>query len=176
MKKRSISQESQYNKQKEVIKMKTQKWALMVLSAAVVSLVISTVAASPGESNTPLYTVRMEQASSAMNFLPTEKNSFTYTTEPGYTLEYNGAQDVYGMQYLYYPPTNLMYYTCLGLTCYFSCNQEQTCFGYGTCLDTCNYTCVTCLYYSCGGTCLTCGDICLTCFTCGEKTLCTPCY
>jgi hypothetical protein len=157
--------------------MKTQKWALMVVvSVAAVSLVMSTVAASPRESDTPLYTVRMEQVSSAMNFLPTEKNSFTYTTESGYTLEYNSAQDVYGMQYLYYQVTNHMYYTCLGLTCILSCYQEQTCFVYETCLYTCNYTCVTCWYYSCGGTCLTCSDTCFKCpNTCGGYTLCIPC-
>jgi hypothetical protein len=157
--------------------MKTQKWVLMVVvSVAVVSLVMSTAAASPGKSDTPLYTVRMEQASSAMNFLPSEKNNFTYTTEPGYTLEYNGAQDMYGMQYLYYPGTNLMYYTCHGLTCYFSCNQGQTCFLYETCRYTCSFTCESCLYYSCWGTCLTCSSTCVTCpATCGGQTWCYQC-
>lgn len=59
---------------------------IAVISVAIASLVITYVAASTGTSYTPLYTFRMEQASSKMNFLPTEVNEFIYGAEKGHTL------------------------------------------------------------------------------------------
>lgn len=62
--------------------------SLSVICIVIVSLMAVCVTASARISNAPLYTYRMEQASSEMNFLPTKMNSFTYITENRYTLDY----------------------------------------------------------------------------------------
>ena len=121
-----------------------KKMSLVVIGLVAISLAVTCVTASE-MTNTPLYTVRMEQASSKMNFLPTEKNIFTYTTENGHIVIYDaqccsaGPLDI---------PTQPM---CL--------ITEETCDEscWGTCYPTC--------YESCGGTCQnpTCGNTCDTC-------------
>lgn len=76
----------------EVIYMdKTEKvMSFVLISATVMSFtLIHTTAASMVTSNTPLYTYRMEQVSSEMNFLPTEKSILTYTSESQCWIVYN---------------------------------------------------------------------------------------
>ena len=66
----------------------TRKWMLITAVIAGVVLCAAAVSALPSLSSTPLYTFRMEQVSSEMSFLPTERNNFTYTTEKGYNMQY----------------------------------------------------------------------------------------
>lgn len=61
---------------------------VIVICIVVVSLAASVTAYPPYQSDTPLYTVRMEQACSKMHFLPAAVNEITYTTTKGYTLDY----------------------------------------------------------------------------------------
>jgi len=145
---------------------RTQKRVLLVMtSVAIVSLAVTCVTANLWALTTPLYTLRMEQASSEMNFLPTTVNEFTYTTENDFNMEYTlvgccGAEpfDV---------PTKIGF-TCDEPTCpNTSCN---TC-GF-TCPNTCEFTCLygthcphTC-HDTCGKTCSTCPYTCETCTGC----------
>lgn len=78
--------------------------------------------------NTPLYTLRMEQASSNMHFLPTTVNEFTYNAEKEFTLnmstqEYGGAQPL-GPLTEQENCTSLGWYTCS--TCE-TCETCETC-------------------------------------------------
>lgn len=161
-----------------------QKIALLAVAAGLVLLAAACVSASPLKHATPLYTVRMEQASNKMGFLPTTVNSFTYTTEKGYTIDYSGAAHS-SVQ----PLSTESNDTCYGYaTCdgFFTC--WQTCYGYThggyTCSPTycvwtctpetcnvtwCSFTCVA--VDTCMGTCsATCPSTCETCagqgFTC----------
>lgn len=127
-----------------------RKISLAVTSVAAVLLVATTVTASPSRTNTPLFTFRMEQSSSKMSFLPTELNTFAYTTENGYRLNYD-ILECCGAD----PLIMTFQYTC---EFYNTCD---TCMS--TCLFTCNPTCTsphTCKY---GGTCSTCTSTCSTC-------------
>ena len=141
---------------------------------AALFLAVAIVTAGSQAANTPLYTVRMEQESSKMHFLPTEVNEFVYNAESGYNLYYNVSGYCSG-EYLNAtgdpcvitigatcdstcPPT--CGYTC-GCTCGFTCD---------TCVMTCGYTCnpscdaITC--DSCSDTCITCSSCSITCSTC----------
>lgn len=81
--------------------------------------------------NTPLYTYRMEQMSSEMNFLITAVNDFSYTTEKGFTLI--GECSPCGSEALFNPLT-------IGSTCV-TCS-DPTCFTCPvTCFPTCEPTC-----------------------------------
>lgn len=102
---------------------------------------------------TPLYTIRMEQQSSKMHFLPTAVSEFTYATTQGHTVSYAYP----GGQHLLdnIPTTPIC--TGSGPTCW------KTCLN--TCPDTC-YTCSTCLIETCPDTCA---------FTCGGSTCNPPC-
>ena len=108
-----------------------RKILFVIVGIAVASVTVAAVTARSLTYNTPLYTVRMEQASSGMNFLPTEMNDFTFTAEIGYNLnyvpEYCGAESphVYAKTY----------------------GGGDTCWGYYTCPFTCKYN-ITC-YYTC---------------------------
>jgi hypothetical protein len=149
-----------------------QKWvliaALTVIGLVIVPFVVPCVSASPGEPNAPLYIHRMEQVSYGMNFLSTQVNNFIYTTEKGYTVNYDVAGCCNGARA---PPTNL---TCVG-SCFNTCSNcgdtWYTC-GYtcwntckNTCWNTCKNTCWnTCLNYTCWDTCA--GWTCWTCWTC----------
>ncbi|MBU7025511.1 MAG: hypothetical protein HXS48_01115 [Theionarchaea archaeon] len=125
---------------------------IAAISVAVASLAITAVTASPWASDTPLYTFRMEQASSKMNFLPTEMNQFTYTAENGYTLDYEVVGYCSDVKPLDTGVWTCYYSTCGGPTCWLTC--PASC--YGTCNDpTCGSTCVTCPW-TCGGSCDTC--------------------
>lgn len=120
---------------------------LVLFAAAIVT-------ASSWTGATPLYTIRMEQASSEKHFLPTEKSNFIYTTENGYTL-LNGAG--YGSAYVPAIET-------VGNTCWDSC--DGTCEI--TCWETCDYTCPVTCGNTCPNTCPnTCQNTCPnTCSTC----------
>lgn len=147
-----------------------KKLYLVVIGVAVVSFAVAFVSASALPS-TPLYTVRMEQASSKMGFLPTAVNEFDYTTESGYTLSFNisgGHGSVLrGTDATCFPTCSTCPYTC-DETCPATCPN--------TCPDTCPATCVnTCpdtCDYTCPATCVTCPGICTyvqTCrYTCPE--------
>jgi hypothetical protein len=136
------------------------------------------VVARPSTSNTPLYTVRMEQVSSKMNFLPTEMNSFTYTAENGYKLNLEvGGYWIADQINLDTTPQNTCRITCVpicppdtlgGHTC-----EDTSC--QPTCLTqdpTCPYTCITCNPtcddpWTCPDTCpFTCNPTCNDLWTC----------
>lgn len=118
--------------------------------------------------NTPLYTIRMEQASSQMNFLPTEMNIFTYTTEKGFELNY----DVSG-SFCNVDPLGTGKWTCYDSTCG-TCDLPS-CEGGNTCELTCPATCVATCGSSCGGTCWpTCEWTCNQ-WTCDGSTCDYPC-
>ena len=116
--------------------------SIAVISVSIMSLALACVTASPPTSNTPLYTFRMEQASSESNFLPTAVNEFTYNTKNGYTLNwgfvtdgsfpYNGSGGVFELWYptQYWREHTCSKYqgTCIGLTC-----------DIRTCICTCHY-------------------------------------
>lgn len=117
---------------------------------------------------TPLYTIRMEQASNSMHFLPTAVSEFTYTTEKGCILVYEGHTSVNPLEEPTVPVTcpNTCYDTCQS-TCPYTC--ESTCDG-ATCEDTCQSTCEG---PTCGGTCY--GPTCKsTCMTCSPPPTCYP--
>lgn len=158
-----------------------RKIVAFIAGIALVSVAITAVTASSWV-NTPLYTVRMEQASSKMNFLPKTVEEFTYTVENGYTLSFNVA-GYDGVSPL------ATWKTCTGPTCDETVCIGTMCGGYtcaNTCPDTCNPTCnePTCpdtCPDTCQPTCpFTCDDP--TCpWTCGDthdetcdETICPP--
>ncbi len=133
-----------------------------VISVVVVSFAIACVSASPWASTTPLYAIRMEQASSKMSFLPTAVNSFTYTTEKGCTLTHDSS-GCCGGTLLEITSGRTCEGTCIEPTCENTC--PNTCSG-STCGSTCPNTC--------GATCDTCSSTCDTCDeTCGAGSTCT---
>lgn len=140
-----------------------RKMLIGAVSIAIVSLAVTFVTASPRSFNTPLYTVRMEQASSKMNFLPGTMNNFTYTTEKGYTMDIDASREWYSGFHLFLAseiscPT--VYMSCGGTcsTCDsclicptdYNCPTEgSTCepteCGPNTCMETqCDRTCYGC--------------------------------
>jgi hypothetical protein len=137
-----------------------------VIGTVLVFCAIAAVTANSLAMNTPLYTYRMEQVSSEMNFLPTEMNGFSYIADKGYTLDYKVTGYCGGVE----PLSGV--FTC-ALTCQSTCPYTcpWTCLGNtcGTCLNTCPYTCKsTCGQYTCDDTCndFTCPTTHLTCFGC----------
>lgn len=112
---------------------------IAAISGAAVILTVTMAMAIPAASNTPLYTVRMEQASSQMNFLPTERNTFTYSAEKGVELNYDVTE------YCSIEPLSTHEWTCVDSTC-----GGTLC---STCVNTCGSTCKTCPYQTCGSTC-----------------------
>lgn len=109
-------------------------------------------------SNTPLYTYRMEQVSSKMHFLPTERTTFTYTAETGLTVPY-AVSGYYGGT-----PLNSQWNTCAPTcltVCPETCDTCDTCVTFqgivtcASCKPTCASTCDTCPW-TCEETC----DIC----------------
>lgn len=117
---------------------KTQKRiSILVASAVLVFLTVACVASSSWVSITPLYTYRMEQVSSRMNFLPTEVNTFAYTAENKYTLDHYVSGNYGDVK-----PLECSYYL-------------TTCAD--TCIHTCNPTCddpLTCKWSTCKFPCL----------------------
>ncbi len=130
---------------------------LVAIIGVLISLTVACVAASPLTLHSPLYTLRMEQQSSKMSFLPLEINGFIYNTENGYILDY-GVQGCCGGV----TPNLITLKTCDGTcteptcpdTCRLTCDDP-------TCDDTCPVTCpLTC--DTCDQTCASC-DTCITC-------------
>lgn len=139
-----------------------QKWLTRAAVGAALAFCVTVACAGslPSAPPIPLYTLRMEQASSSMNFLPTEHHPFTYTTEPGWVV----TSPVEGWCGVIQPETGVS--TCSDTTCLTYWPTCSTCSGYtceeicSTCEDTCDHTCAG---YTCEGTC---GE--LTCQTCGS--------
>ena len=131
-----------------------RKMSLVVISGVLGVLAVTCAMASPW-TNTPLYAVRMEQASNKMNFLPTTMNGFIYTAKQGYNLDYEiaGCCSVEPLSDKPTSPQHICkwtdpYSTCSGYTCWLSCGGTcETCAV--TCPSTCNPTCT-------GSTCITC--------------------
>ena len=130
-----------------------QKMSIAVVGMVSVSLAVTVAAANPLLVGTPLYTVRMEQASSNMNFLPTEVNSFTYITENGYTLTHDVVGSCGGIPLWTSPYTEC---TCV-VSCWDTCPCNPTCLP--TCPETCDsptcpYTCEHTCRYTCEKPCI----------------------
>jgi hypothetical protein len=144
-----------------------------------------TVVTADSSTHTPLYTVRMEQASSKMNFLPIKQNTFTYSTEQGCFLNYdvteNGEPSPVPTGYpdTCWPQCTTIEATCEDTcpdTCYDTCPTGCSTFP-PTCMETCPETC----YDTCEPTCeeetcpATCYDTCTTCSTCQGQNTCFMC-
>ena len=150
---------------------------MVVVSAAIAFCAVTAVAASPKrEVNAPLYTFRMEQASSNMNFLPTAMNGFEYITEKGYVLDCAGKEYCNNVKPLASENPDTVC-TCIIITCEETCYTCSTCDS--TCPATCPYTCddATCnagqtCPYTCSETCpvITCSSTCWE--TCGPPITC----
>ena len=108
-----------------------RKIVAFIAGIALVSVAITAVTASSWV-NTPLYTVRMEQVSNNMHFLPTEVNDFTYTAENGCNVTYDVSAycdaNASGIDVQTYSggDTCWLYYTCPftcinNITCYWTC-------------------------------------------------------
>jgi len=148
--------------------MNRRKMVIAEVNVVIVVLTVAFVASGSLAANTPLYTVRMEQASSKMNFLPTERSNFVYTTEEGCNLNCNAVGCCNGAKLLgtdYTCYLTIPCVTCNGGTCSYTCPYTcgNTCDD-PTCPDTCPYTCddYTCNEPTCVGD--TCEDP--TCGTC----------
>lgn len=152
--------------------MKRNQKISLAATMIVLAVCAATYATAHSWTSTPLYTIRMEKASNKMHFLPTAVNGFTYTTENGYTLNY----DVTSCDADPLGKCTRHETTCL-VTCPVSCAGTcDTCQGIYTCDDTscqptcpgtCDDTCwVTCsIWCTVGGS--TCKPTCeLTCNTC----------
>ena len=142
-----------------------------VVSLVVIGVIIvgcAALATATTGISTPLFTLRMEQASSGMNFLPTAVAQFMYVTEKGYTVV--GLTSAVPLDTLTAPPTCPQ--TCDDLTCEETC--PHTCWN--TCGLTCSSTCPQTCDVTCGSTCYTCpgGYTCYsTCpYTCGGNPTC----
>lgn len=124
--------------------MDRKKMSVVLTGGIVAFLAMTCITALPRMTSTPLYTVRMEQASSEMNFLPTEMNTYVYTAAKGYNLNccITGRCSCSGGDV-----NPLLPYTC-GTCDEYYCEEPTHC---GTCV-TCYSTCQS----SCGGTCSTC--------------------
>jgi hypothetical protein len=165
-----------------------QKIVIAVISVALVCAVACVTADS--STHTPLFRVRMEQASSEKNFLPTEQTPFTYTAESTYTLTCEVSGGCSGIGPLY-TGHNTCQDTCpetceddtceetTCATCYSTCTSTcpNTCTN--TCPSTCTNTCPETCEESCAGTCWTCPATCVwtcskTCDTCYPTSRCCP--
>jgi hypothetical protein len=147
-----------------------RKMFIAVASGFLVFLAVTTVIADSSLFNTPLYTFRMEQASSEMNFLPTELNRFDYNAENGYTIDYDVIVgcciDGNSIQYTGHTCPPLTCETCITcpVTCYSTCVNTCT----NTCVNTCN-TCVSTCPSTCVSTCVS------TCYMTCDNPTCDTC-
>lgn len=141
------------------------------------SLVITAVTADSWvRSNAPLFTYRMEKASSEMNFSPTSINEFIYSAEEGYSLNCGGTDSLCFDPKPLGPTLRTCEETCGDTcatcqeTCVSTCSSTcvNTCYTcVSTCPNTCVSTCSTCVS-TCPSTCVsTCSATCATCQTCG---------
>lgn len=139
---------------------------LIVLMSALFLVTALIVAAHPSLLHSPLYSIRMEQASSNMNFLPRSASEFIYTAQNGYNLNYSAqcSTCVRPLEITWEgDPTcsTCDQETCYGTTC------EPTLCGGNTCSTCTQPTCETC------ETCYTCPTQVSTCATCYQYT-CKP--
>lgn len=144
---------------------RNQKMAIAI-GSVVLALFAVTAVTAHSLTSTPLYTFRMEQASNKMNFLPTAVNHFTYTTEKGCSLNYNGLAFC-GVNPLEEPTAPATCpYTCDDLTCEQTCPNTcwNTCDGptcQSTCPNTCDLSCQATCPWTCRSTCTsTCWNTC----------------
>jgi hypothetical protein len=148
-----------------------RKQGIVIVAAGLVLAVlgVAAVTGNPSMPNTPLYTIRMEQASNAMSFLPKPVNQFTYVTEKKHDLNCNVA--AYHGKHPLSTGDTCPEDTCEPPTCPWTC--------YETCPNTCNPTCnsPTC-FNTCPNTCMTCPATCpQTCEpTCKEETCIKTCF
>lgn len=180
-----------------------RNYLIVLITVTIIFFAITCITATSymKSNETPLYILRMEQASSKMSFLPTVVSEFTYSTEKGYVLKCGpiraceedfiesteapcDTRETDGLCTYYEITCGSSCETCeTCYTCEPSCGGscEPTC---STCPPTCPYTCpatcpVTCDGYtcdqtSCQNTCSTCeGSTCIgpTC----EETTCPDC-
>ena len=133
--------------------------------------------------NTPLYSIRMEQHSNKMGFLPTTVNGFCYTTENGCTVDSSGFSDCEPAPVpTGFPETCITCTTSESTceetcpdTCYDTCPTACSTFPptcMDTCPDTCWETCITCEGETCPATCC---NTCDTCSTCEGQNTCFIC-
>ena len=153
---------------------------MLIAVIGIVAVSITVTSASSLMGSTPLYTVRMEQVSHKMGFLPTEMNGFTYTTERGCTVDYNATKYTVVVP-LMTTPYDTYCDTCEPETCEVETCEEPTCpwTCWETCANTCPVTCITCATcpytvctceVSCGGSCeITCKNTCIGTETCGPQ-------
>ena len=140
------------------------------LCAVLAVCAVAAVSADPSPASTPLYTLRMEQHSSELNFLPTEVNDFTYTTGDGFTLNCDVSTTCCtDVQPLSTAPGGTFCFTCPP-----ECDtSEWTCHGNYTCYYTCEGHGYTCDQTSCQETCSTCEG--WTCDATGCQSTCSTC-
>jgi hypothetical protein len=125
------------------------KMSLAIIGIVTI-LAINVVIASPQTSHTPLYTFRMEQASSEMNFLLKEKSTFIYTAEDGYQLNTNVPSGYYDdLESL--PVTYWNCWESVEVRCWYTARGWDECWLIPfTWMGTCFFpTCHTCPYYTC---------------------------
>lgn len=146
---------------------------ISIVAAGIILALSVTVTASPLAVDTPLYTVRMEQMSHKMHFLPTAVNGFDYIVEGAYNVncdvvaycaESLGDCTRHETTCLVTCPDSCQGTcgTCQGVVTCDDTSCQPTCPAY-TCLDTCWETCD--VWCTVGG--ITCKPTCdLTCDTC----------
>ena len=142
--------------------MNRKRMSIAVLIVGIAILAATFVTASSWTFPTPLYTFRMEQASSKMNFLPSAMNDFVYSTEKGCTLNSDAQGCCNGSVPLSTSPETACTPPCepteAGNTCGNTCPNTSC----NTCWSTCPNTCP----WTCEWTCLTCYSTCCTCKYC----------
>ena len=141
-----------------------RKHVIVIAAVGVVFavLAVNAVGARPSTSDTPLYTLRMEEASSEMNFLPTEMNTFTYTAEKGFTVgqkisTWSSEVHKFRDSAIVCPTVNTCF-TCSTCDSCLICHTISNCPTEGS--STCEQTeCIleTCMQTVCGQTCQGCG-------------------
>ena len=138
--------------------MKNRTWIfLAVLSIGVVLFAITTVTATAlTPADTPLYTVRMEKASSGMHFSPA-KTTFSYEADKGHNVNYDVSGNQCNSEAVETATECVI--SCIIGTCCDTC--ECTCvYSCSTCVSTCSSTCVSTCSSTCVNTCVTCVNTC----------------
>ena len=144
------------------------------ICAAVIACVTLVCAAGSLLADTPLYTVRMEQVSSQMHFLPTAVHEIIYTADNGCTVNctVSCCDSAEPLDIRTGFPTCSTCDTCAN-TCPETC-EGNTC-DHTSCQETCESTCSgwTCDPTGCQNTCYTCEKTCWD--TCDGETCWPPC-
>ena len=159
-----------YKKWKGGVKTNKKQKISLVATGIVLTILAVTCVSASSRISSPLYMLRMEQASSEMNYLPTDMNIFTYTSQEGYNLNHT-ANCCTGAKLLI---TGVTCYDSCGGTCDYTCwdTCQSTCPNtcVSTCPDTCVSTCPNTCQSTCPNTCVSTCDTCVsTCWeTCGQ--------